>query len=121
MTKEQLEARERGFKNPGRLRRRFHILTANGCFFPSKGRKVVISEPYGNVHILYRRPRTIVVDSYGNGLYLERDKKQFWECKRKLDAALKLIDEKYDAAAKSYHDRYKELVSTKFWEKYLGL
>ena len=121
LTKEQLEARERGFKNPGRLRRRFHILTANGCFFPPKGRKVVISEPYGNVHILYRRPRTIVVDSYGNGLYLERDKKKFWECKRKLDAALKLIDEKYDAAAKSYHDRYKELVSTKFWEKYLGL
>ena len=121
LTKEQLEDREKGFKNPGRLRRRLHILTANGCFFPPKKGKVVISEPYGNVHILYRRPRTIVVDSYGNGLYLERDRKQFWECKRKLDAALKLIDEKYDAAAKSYHDRYQELVSLEFWEKYLGL
>lgn len=121
LTKEQLEARERGFKNPGALGRKFHIMTANGCFFPPKSRKIVISEPYGNVHILYRRPRTIVVDSYGNGLYLERDRKQFWECKRKLDAALKLIDEKYDAAAKSYHDRYKELVSREFWEKYLGI
>lgn len=121
ITEEQLERREKGFKNPGALGRAFHMATANGFFFPVKSRKIVISEPYGNVHILYRRPRTIVVDNYGNGVYLERDKKQFWECKRKLEKALKLIDEKYDAAAKSYRERYRELVSREFWEKYLGL
>ena len=35
--------------------------------------------------------------------------------------AMKLIDEKYDAAAKSYRERYKELVSEDFWKKYLGI
>lgn len=121
VTEEELNLRERGFKNPGAFMRKFHIITANGFFFPEKRRKVVVSEPYGNVHILYRRKATIVVDNYGNGLYLERDKKQFWECKKKLEAALKLIDEKYDDAVKSYRASYRELVSTDFWEKYLGL
>lgn len=119
ITQKELEMREGGFENPGAIMRKLHIMTANGFFFPEKRRKVVVSEPYGNVHVLYRRRGTIVVDNYGNGLYLERDRKQFWECKKKLEAALKLIDEKYDEAVKSYRDRYKELVSQEFWEKYL--
>ena len=38
-----------------------------------------------------------------------------------MKQAMKLIDEKYDAAAKSYRERYKELVSEDFWKKYLGI
>lgn len=121
VTEEELKCREWGYRNPNRLMRRLHIMTANGYFFPAKNNKIVVTDPYGNIHRLYRRSRTIVVDNYGNGVYLERDRKQFWECRRKLKAALQLIDEKYDEAAKSYHDRYGELVSREFWEKYLGI
>jgi GT2 family glycosyltransferase len=121
VTEEQLKCREWGFRNPNAFMRLYHKAVANGNFFPAKNHKIVVTDPYGNVHRLYRRDRTIVVDNYGNGVYLERDRKQFWECRRKLKAALKLIDEKYDAAAKSYRDRYGELVSREFWEKYLGI
>ena len=122
LTELELKEREYGFKNPCFLVRQFHKYTANGYFFPAKGgKKIVVTDPYGNIHRLYRRKRTVVVDNYGNALYLERDRKQFWECRKRLKKALKLIDEKYDEAAKSYHDRYGELVSRKFWEKYLGI
>lgn len=120
-TEEDAKVREQGSENPITPIKLFHMAMANGYFFPARTKKIVMTAPYGNVHRLYRVPRTMVVDSYGNGVYLVRDRKQFWECRRKLKSALKLIDEKYDEAVKSYRERYSELVSLDFWEKYLGI
>ena len=47
--------------------------------------------------------------------------KEFFRGRKVMKQAMKLIDEKYDAAAKSYRERYKELVSEDFWKKYLGI
>jgi GT2 family glycosyltransferase len=120
-TQEDAALREWGEYKLPKAVRMFRLATANGYFFPAKSNKIIVSAPYGSVYRLYRRNRTLVVDNYGNGVYLERDRKQFWECKRKLKNALKLIDEKYEEAVKSYHQRYKELTSLKFWEYYLGI
>lgn len=120
-TEKDAKKRERGYYNPIAPVRWFHKFTANGYFFPSKTKKYTITAPYGSIHKLYRKEEILVVDNFGKAVLLKRDRNQFWECKKKLDRAMKLIDEKYDAAAKSYHDRYNELVSLDFWNKYLGL
>ena len=112
---------EIGYYNPIFPVRMFHKITANGYFFPAKDHDAVVTAPYGSVHTLYRRDRTVVVDHFGKGVYLERDRQKLWECREKLQNALKLVDEKYDAAARSYRERYGELVSRAFWEKYLGI
>lgn len=120
-TEADSKKREIGYYNPIWPVRNFHKITANGYFFTPKSEKIVVTAPYGSTHRLYRRDKTIVVDSFGKAVFLERDRKQLWDCKCKLDKAFKLIDEKYDKAAKSYRERYKELVSMEFWEKYLGI
>lgn len=120
-TEEDAKRKEKKYYNPFFIIRWFHKLTANGYFFSPKSEKIVVTAPYGSVHRLYRRVRTIVVDSFGKGVYLERDLNKFWECKHKLDKVMKLIDDKYDYAAAEYHERYKELVSCEFWKKYLDI
>ena len=120
-TEADSKKREKRYYNPIWPVRNFHKITANGYFFTPKSERIVVTAPYGSTHRLYRRDKTIVVDSFGKAVFLERDRKQLWDCKCKLDKAFKLIDEKYDKAAKSYRERYKELVSMEFWEKYLGI
>ena len=56
---------EVGYYNPLLPVRTFHKITANGYFFPAKNHDAVVTAPYGSVHTLYRRDRTVVVDHFG--------------------------------------------------------
>lgn len=121
ITEEQLVAGEQGDYKLPLIVRLFQQATLNGYFFPAKKNKVTINAPYGSVYKLFRIEESIVTDSYKNAIYVARDRKEFFRCRKVMKQAMKLIDEKYDEAAKSYRERYKEITSEKFWKEYLGI
>ena len=118
ITEEQIASREKNIKRPDYITRLFRKMVFHGKYF-SDDDKLVITGPQISIHQLYRKKRTIIVDNYGNGLYLEKDKKKHQECIKKLNDVLRLIDEKYDEAVMSYRNGYQELISRDFWERYL--
>lgn len=103
----------------GTLERLCKMVTFNGAIFPAKGIKVV--RPHNNLYDIFRAKEVIYVDSAGNGLLLKRDNKKAKECFRKLNAALKDLDEKFDQAKQEYAERYMELTSIEFWKQYLKM
>lgn len=121
LTEEELVTGEQGDYKLPFLVRLFHKVTLNGYFFPVKKDKVTVNAPYGSVYKLFRIGEYIITDNYKNAIYVSRDRKEFFRCRKVMKQALKLIDEKYDDAKKSYQDRYKELTSEEFWKKYLGI
>lgn len=121
LTEEELVSGEQGDYKLPFISRLLHKITLNGYFFPVKKDKVTVNAPYGSVYKLFRIGEYIVTDNYQNAIYISRDRKEFFRGRKVMKQAMKLIDEKYDAAAKSYRERYKELVSEDFWKKYLGI
>ena len=121
LTEEELVSGEQGDYKLPFISRLLHKITLNGYFFPVKKDKVTVNAPYGSVYKLFRIGEYIVTDNYQNAIYIARDRKEFFRGRKVMKQAMKLIDEKYDAAAKSYRERYKELVSEDFWKKYLGI
>lgn len=121
LTREELVKGEQGDYKLPFIVRMLHQVTLNGYFFPAKKDKVTVNAPYGSVYKLFRIGEYIITDNYQNAIYVARDRKEFFRCRKVMKETMKLIDEKYDAAAKSYRERYKELTSEEFWKKYLGI
>lgn len=104
-----------------RMRKLLQQCTLNGYLLPAKRGKVLIAMPHDNIYEMYRQREILYVDSAGNGFLMERSLKAALDCFRQLWRVKKLIDKEFDQRKLEYAQRYKELTTQAFWEKYLKI
>lgn len=121
LTEKIVRKGEQGDYKLPKWRRLLQMALLNGMFLPAKKDYAQVSAPYGSVYKLFRVGETVVTDSYHNAIYMKRDRGEFFRCYKELRRALKMIDQHYDEAAKSYREHYDEITSTEFWNKYLNI
>ncbi len=77
--------------------------------------------PYNNIYKMFRLPETIMTDAAGNSVSTKRSFKRMVQCYRNLFKVMRRMDKEYEAAKKSYQERYREMANLDFWRKYLEL
>ncbi len=98
-----------------------HLIFINGYILPAKKGKVPVVPPYNNIYKMFRLPETIMTDAAGNSVSTKRSFKRMVQCYRNLFKVMRRMDKEYEAAKKSYQERYREMANLDFWRKYLEL
>lgn len=98
-----------------------HLLTLNGYLLPAKKSKVMVTSPYVSIHDIFRSPEVIFIDAAGNSVSTKRSFSEMIAAVKKMHKARKLIDQHYETAKVSYHERYREMTNMDFWRKYLEM
>lgn len=71
---------------------------------------------------LYRVKTAINYDEENNRAFITRKSyRQAWNLYKNYRYICKQIDKKYDEVKEEYRNRYRELISLKFWDSYLGI
>ena len=98
-----------------------HLIFINGYILPAKKGKVPVVPPYNNIYKMFRLSETIMTDAAGNSVSTKRSFKRMVQCYRNLFKVMRRMDKEYEAAKKSYQERYREMANLDFWRKYLEL
>lgn len=98
-----------------------HLLFINGYILPSKKDKVPVVPPYNNIYKMFRLSEAIMTDAAGNSVSTKRSFKRMLQCYRDLFKIMRRIDKEYEAAKKTYVDRFHDMISLDFWREYLEI
>lgn len=89
---------------------------------PDKDKKTAFcTDPGVSVYVAARKRKIIYEDPAGNCLMAEKSLKKALGCFLLLRKTLKKINRNFERARESYHKDYRELTTTVFWNKYLGM
>ncbi len=93
-------------------------ITFNGLLLPAK-KGMQIVEPSPGIHRTYRVKKALHYTLNGMGFVTERDIRKVVRCYREFLRIRKIFIKNFDRVCMEYHDRYHEITSAEFWEKYL--
>lgn len=93
-------------------------ITFNGLLLPGK-KEMQIIEPRPGMHRTYRAKKVLHYTLNGMGFVTERDIREVVSCYQEFLRIRKIFIKNFDRVCMEYHDRYHEITSAEFWEKYL--
>ena len=96
-----------------------YVVTLNGVFLPNRRPDIAILHPYGNEREIYRRKELIYIDSDGMCLHVHRKLTSILTSYCMIFKTVIKLKNQYDAAASSYQNDFKKLISWEEWEKRL--